>query len=175
VQFILAYDTIKDPRDLAEVIHLAAGFGVEVHLIGKSLDPKNVKVSRRLRSWRRDPAADPCEFQARRFDDVFRWAETVRARGFETVALTVEGGVPPWSKVTMSGMPGLENRGPPAGLAFLLGEETHGLSRRELAVCDQRWSIPLGPGGRFYTLGQTTAILLGGLLGGPKVWEKASN
>ena len=28
-------------------------------------------------------------------------------------------------------------------------------------ACDERWTLPLGPGGRFYTLGQATALILG--------------
>ena len=58
-RIILAYDTLKDPCDRAEVLHLAAGFSAEVHLIGKSLDPRHWKVLRKLRSWRPELAGRP--------------------------------------------------------------------------------------------------------------------
>lgn len=159
---VLAFDTIKDPRDLAETLHLAAGFGAEVHLIGNSIEPTSYKVLRRLMSWRPELAQRPERLAARRFETVSSWAEAMKERDLEIIALAVEGGEPPWS------LPRSFSR----RLAFLLGEETWGLSRSELACCGRRWSIPLGKGGRFYTLGQATALLLGGWLEWRKGMER---
>ena len=149
---ILAYDSLKDPRDLAEVLHLATGLGAEVHLIGGSLDPRHWKVLRKLRSWRPRLAEAPSEISAERFEDAGAWAEHAQRRGFELVAAVVEGGDAPWSR----------HLAPKT--AVLFGEETHGLSKESLALCSTRWTIPLGPGGRFYTIGQATALVLGAAL-----------
>ena len=149
-KLVLAYDCLKDPRDLAEVIHLAAGFGAEVHLLGKSLDPAHGKVLRKLESWRPDLAERPQAIGARRFSGADGWLAEVRRLGFTVVGTSIEGGSLPWSD--------------PLGarVAVLFGEETHGLPEGLLEQCDRLWTIPLGPGGRFYTVGQATAVTLGG-------------
>ena len=54
-------------RNGAQVIHLATGFGAEVHLLGKSLEPTHGKVLRKLKSWRTDLAERPESIAARRF------------------------------------------------------------------------------------------------------------
>ena len=149
-RIILAYDTLKDPRDLAEVLHLAAGFSADVHLIGKSLDPRHWKVLRKLRSWRPELAGRPEEIRAERFAEVSAWAAAVRERGCEIAGTVVEGGTRPWAG---SG---------DGSIAVLFGEETRGLTEEARILCDHRWTIPLGPGGRFYTVGQATAVVLGG-------------
>ena len=152
VSLILAYDTLKDPRDLAEVIHLAAGFGAEVELIGKSIEAAHPKVLRKLRSWRPHLAERSGEIRVRRFAHAGEWVEAARARGCYLAAALVDGGAAAW-------------RGLPVGAraAVLFGEETRGLSREVAALCDARWTLPLGEGGRFYTIGQATALILGGL------------
>jgi tRNA G18 (ribose-2'-O)-methylase SpoU len=147
---ILACHTIKDPRDLAEVIHLAAGFDAAVHLLGNSLRPDHPKVLRKLKSWRPALAEHPEKIEAKLFAHFGDWLSEIRGGGFSMVAAVVEGGVRPWS---------WPSRGK---LAVLLGEETHGLPPEILAECQHRWTIPLGPGGRFYTVGQAAAIILGG-------------
>lgn len=145
----LAYDTIKDPRDLAEALHLAAGFGAELHLLGRSLDPLHPKVLTKLRSWRPELEATLRFHSPARFEGVEPWARKMREAGRGVVATAASGGA----------APALPRGG--AALAVLIGEETHGLSARELRACDEVWTFPLGPGGRFYTIGQTTALLLG--------------
>jgi hypothetical protein len=153
---LLAYETLKDPRDLAEVIHLAAGFSAEVQLIGKAIDARHWKVSRKLRSWRPAILEGPEGIErvvTKRFEDVTAWASAARARGFAIVATVVEGGAAPRSSL------------PGGRLAVLFGEETAGLADGALALCDDRWTLPLGEGGKFYTVGQATALILGALLG----------
>lgn len=146
---VLAFDTLRDPRDLAEVIHLAEGFGAEVHLLGESLDPRHPKVLRKLRSWRPRLAEDPSRIEIARFPDVEAWAEAARLRGLEIIGTVLEGGEVPFEGRKL-GRP-----------AFLFGEETHGLPPRVREACDRLWTLPLGEGGRFYTVGQATALILG--------------
>jgi hypothetical protein len=151
---LLAYDTLKDPRDMAEVIHLAAGFGGEVELIGKSIDARHPKVLRKLRSWRPRLAERRGGIDLHRFAGVREWAEAARARGFVLAATVVEGGMPAWSDVAAG-----------ARVAVLFGEETRGLRREAIELCDVSWTLPLGEGSSFYTVGQATALVLGGLDG----------
>lgn len=147
---VLAYKTLMDPRDLAEVLHLAAGFGARVHLVGKSLDPGHWKVLRKLKSWRPSLANEPERIEVELFDHVLAWAESVRSQNFMIAATVLEGGVRPWSDCK------------PNRFAVLFGEETHGLKPGEISLCDERWTLPLGTDGRFYTVGQATALVLGG-------------
>lgn len=152
---LLAYDTLKDPRDLAEVIHLAAGVGAEVNLIGKSLERRHWKVLRKLRSWRPELAEEPRGIERivpLRFESVAEWIAAARGRGFTVAGSVIEGGTAPWSGSTGE------------RVAVLFGEETRGLDESALALCNHRWTLPLGPGGKFYTVGQATALILGGAL-----------
>jgi len=153
---ILAYDSIKDPRDLAEVLHLAAGFGAEVHLLGKSLSPSHWKVLRKLKSWRPRLAERPLEMRVSRLDLMLDWVKATRAQGFSIVGTVIEGGDRPGSEPASTL--------PRPRIAFLFGEETSGLSQEARAHCDHLWTLPLGVGGQFYTLGQATALILGGAL-----------
>jgi len=146
---ILAYNSIKDPRDMAEILHLAAGFGAEVHLLGKSLKPSHWKVLRKLRSWRPIFSEKPEEIPARSFPDARVWIRDAQARGFMVVATVLEGGIRPRLDASCK------------RIAILFGEETHGLPADLIGECNGRWTLPLGAGGRFYTLGQTTAVILG--------------
>jgi tRNA G18 (ribose-2'-O)-methylase SpoU len=109
---------------------------------------------RKLRSWRPRLAEKPEEITVTRFGSVADWARSMRAEGFSIVGTAIEGGALPWST------PG-SSPGPP--LAILFGEETKGLSKDALLHCDRLWTLPLGQGGRFYTLGQATAAILGGM------------
>ena len=152
LQLVLACDTIVDPRDLAEVIHLAAAFGLEVHLLGKSISPRHWKVLRKLESWRPELARNPDRIPAKVFPDTMAWACEMRASGFALVGMVVVAGSRPAPEAA---------RGK---AAILFGEETHGLSEDLLALCDHRWTLPLGPGGRFFTVGQATALILGSIL-----------
>jgi tRNA G18 (ribose-2'-O)-methylase SpoU len=148
-RIVLAYDTLKDPRDLAEVLHLAAGFGLEVHLLGKSLRPEHPKVLRKLRSWRPELADDPGRLAVKAFPDSVSWLAAAREEGLRIAATVIEGGTEP------------REAGGGGRIAVLFGEETRGLPRAIAVACDERWTLPLGPGGRFYTLGQATALILG--------------
>jgi hypothetical protein len=156
---VLAYETLKDPRDLAEVIHFSAGLGAEVHLLGKSLDPRHWKVLRKLRSWRPDLSGRPSGIHAKTYTDAAAWAQDVRARGFVIAGTVLEGGEAPWSGSLESAPAGAGA----SGIAVLFGEETHGLGQQARSLCDVLWTLPLGTGGRFYTIGQTTAMILGAL------------
>ena len=159
MSLVLAYDTLKDPRDLAEVIHLASGFGAELCLLGSSLEPTHWKVLRKLRSWRPDLTARPEAIARARFDGVRTWAEAMRARGLPIAGTVIQGGTAPWASRLL--------RAPrPAGLAVLFGEETHGLAPESLGLCDELWTLPLGEGGKFYTVGQATAVIVGATLVG---------
>ncbi|HVR73138.1 MAG TPA: TrmH family RNA methyltransferase [Planctomycetota bacterium] len=150
---ILAYDAIRDPRDLAEVIHLAAGFGAEVHLIGRSIDPRHWKVVRKLRSWRPALAERPLEIEVKRFADVRSWSWEARSRGLEIAGTVLSGGGRPWTDSSERPL------SPPVSVLF--GEETRGLSPEAVSACGALWTLPLA-GGTFYTLGQATALILGG-------------
>ena len=149
-RLILAYHALRDPRDLAEVLHLAAGHGAEVHLLGRSLAADHPKVLRKLRSWRPPFADDPATIPVRRFAGGVLWAEEMRRASTTIVAAVVDGGEPPWSAP------------PDDRLAVVFGEETHGVPATLLAAAARRWTSPLGPGGRFYTVGQATGLILGG-------------
>jgi len=50
--FKLLFDTIKDPRDLAEVLHLAIATGREVDITGKSIRHDHKKVAGIIGSWK---------------------------------------------------------------------------------------------------------------------------
>lgn len=154
-QLILALDAIKDPRDLAEVIHLAAGFAVEVHLIGDSISPRHWKVVRKLKSWRPDLAADPDRISARHWPTVQDWVKGCKQRGCRIVGTVLTNGARPWSTASH------------ADVALLLGEESHGLGPAARELCDELWTLPLGTGGKFYTVGQAAALLLGGWMPTP--------
>ena len=149
-QLILAFDAIKDPRDLAEVLHLAAGFGAEVHLIGASISERHWKVLRKLRSWRPSLAGEPGRIAVTRWPAVAEWAQACRERGCRIAGTVLEGGSRPWS--------GAKHR----DTAVLFGEESRGLKAQDRAACDELWTLPLGDGGRFYTVGQAAALILGG-------------
>lgn len=149
-RLVLAFDRLQDPRDLAEVIHLAAAASAEVHLIRGSLRPDHWKVLRKLKSWRPPCAEKPEDIAVRRYESIDEWLDEARASGFFIAGTAIRGGLAPWS-------------GPrPQRVAILLGEETHGLARSTLQRCDAVWTIPLGPGGLFFTVGQATALILGG-------------
>lgn len=153
-RLVLAFDAIKDPRDLAEVIHLAAGAGAEVHAIGASISPRHWKVLRKLRSWRPDLAGDADRIRVAQWPSLAAWARACTAQGLRVAGTVVCGGKPPWS-------------GPPAArLAVVFGEESSGLRQADLAICDELWTLPMGEGGRFYTVGQSAALVVGGWLRG---------
>lgn len=152
---VLAYHALQDPRDLAEVLHLAAAFGAEVHLIGASLRADHPKVIRKLRSWRPGLAERPEGMAVRRFPDLEAWVAAVHGEGYRIAATVVPG---------PRALPIVAGGGPSPGarpLAVLFGEETHGLPAETVCAADEVWSFPLGEGGRFFTVGQTTALVLG--------------
>jgi hypothetical protein len=167
---VLAYYALQDPRDLAEALHLAAAFGAEVHLIGASLRPDHPKVLWKLRSWRPALAERPDGMALRRFPDPAAWLAAVCGEGYRIAATVVPGDADPSSARSTaidSGATGERPAHDTRPLAVLFGEETHGLPAELIRAADVLWSFPLGEGGRFFTVGQTTALVLGWVALGP--------
>jgi hypothetical protein len=161
--FRLLFDTIKDPRDLAEVLHLAIATNRQVDITGKSIRHDHKKVAGVIGSWKPGFKQNPQMAGVEYADDFFSKVSALKRQGYKIIGTTPNSG-PSLFETDLS-------RGKQA---IVFGTEVGGLSKKKMEVLDGIIRVPMQGGTRFYTLRTVVPVIVHeimrqkGMLGKPK-------
>lgn len=126
MSFILILDSIKDPGNLGTIFRTSYAAGVSsLILFGGSVDAYNAKTIR---------ASAGTVFKLPFFsvsEDRISIVQDLKVMGLRIAASVMQGGERYW---------GFDYRPP---LAFVLGNESHGISEKLLSICDCKVTIPM--------------------------------
>jgi hypothetical protein len=140
-ELILLFDALRDPRDLAEVIHLGLAFDIKIELTGNSLNPTHVKVINIIDSWipgfRDSPKLDHVSIHS----DFEKRINALKKQGNEIIGTSSN------AKESLSST-NLSN----GKQVIVFGTETSGLSKEKITLMDKMLSIPMKNKTRFFTV-----------------------
>ena len=140
-KLVLVFDSIRDPRDLAEVIHLGLAAGIRIELCGASLEPSHWKVINILDSWlpgyREEPKLKHVTIHA---DFILRMKE-LKKQGYTIIGTT------PFAKKNLFKFNLSQGKH-----AIIFGTETSGLSKEKTALMDEMLCVPMKNNTKFFTI-----------------------
>lgn len=137
----LLFDSIRDPRDLAEMIFLSLALDVKIILTGSSLSPSHPKVIKIINSWMPGFKANPELDNVETKDDFFKTIKGYKKRGFLVI------GTSPNSKNNLFS----QNYSKGKHLV-VFGNESSGLSEKKLCEMNTTVSAPMKNNTKFFTI-----------------------
>jgi len=161
--FRLLFDTIKDPRDMAEALHLAIATGRKVDITGNSIRHDHRKVSGLIDSWKPGFKQDPKMSNVEYTQDYFSRVEALKRQGYKVIGTTPNSGPSLFETDLSKGKQ-----------AIVFGTEVGGISKKKMAVLDGIVRVPMVGNTKFYTLRTVVPIIVHeimrqkGMLGKPK-------
>ena len=147
--FVILLDTVKDPRDLAEITHLAIATDQELIITGKSIKHDHPKVVGIIDSWKPRFKEKPKLKNVKYFDNYFSTIEKLKKQGYEIIGTTPNSGKSLYQTNLSKGKQ-----------IIVFGTETGGLSKQKKAVLDYLITVPMKNQTRFYTLKTIVPIVV---------------
>jgi tRNA(Leu) C34 or U34 (ribose-2'-O)-methylase TrmL len=138
---IILIDSIKDSRDLAELIQLSLATGVKLCLTGDSIKYSSFKVLNILNSWNLNFADDIVFENIEYFSDYFLKVENLKKENYKLI------GTSPNITNSLFVKDYSKNK-----VVFVFGTEYGGLSKKKMSVLDEIVSIPMKNNIPFFTL-----------------------
>ncbi|MFH0970888.1 MAG: TrmH family RNA methyltransferase [Candidatus Diapherotrites archaeon] len=142
-------DTIKDPRDMAEIIHLAIATNREVDVTGNSISHTHPKVLRQIDAWkpgfRKNPSVSNVHYEHNFFD---------RIKYLKSIGYTIIGTSPHFGESLFHTNFAKGNQ------LIVFGTEVGGLSKEKMAVMEKIVNVPMLNQTRFYTLRTILPIVI---------------
>ncbi len=138
---ILLFDSIRDPRDLAEMILLGIALGAGIELTGSSLPKDHYKVIKIINSWINGFREKPSLENVKTFPDFFKRIKTLKKQGYTII------GTSPSAKNSLYKTDLSKGRH-----VIVFGTETSGLSREKMSVLDGVISVPMKKPAEFFTI-----------------------
>jgi hypothetical protein len=138
---ILLFDSIRDPRDLAEMILLGLALDVKIELTGSSLLPNHFKVLRIINSWIPGFKDKPKIDNVKTYVDFSKRIASLKKQGYTII------GTSPNAKKSLF-KTDLSN----GKQAIVFGTETSGLSKEKMSLMDEIVLVPMKPPATFFTI-----------------------
>lgn len=140
-EVVLVCDALRDPRDLAQMVHLSLATNTKLFLTGSSLFPLHPKVIGILDSWIPGFKQKPNLKKVVVFEGLEECVAFLRKKGFEVLGTSPSVGKNFFSTNLGKGK-----------TAIVFGTETSGLSDAKMKLMGGMLRIPMQGGTRFYTL-----------------------
>ena len=140
-ELILLFDSLRDTRDAAEVIHLGLAFDLNIELTGSFIAPNNYKVMKILDSWLPGFKEKPLMAHVKTFPDFFARIKILKSKGWKIIGTS----------------PNAENNLFSFDLSkgkhvIVFGTEKSGLSESKLRIMDSVLSVPMKNNTNFLTI-----------------------
>jgi hypothetical protein len=142
-KLILLFDSLRDPRDLAEVIHLGLAADIRIELTGSSLNPNHQKVINILDSWLLGFRNNPKLGHVSIHTDFAKRIIALKKQGYKIIGTSSHSG----KNLFNSGE--IFSNGKQA---IVFGTETSGLSREKIALMDEMLFVPMKNETKFFTI-----------------------
>ena len=146
---ILLFDSLRDPRDVANVIHLGLAAGVRVELTGSSLAPTHPKVLNILTSWLAGFGGAPRLSHVKQSQDFFARVKALKKQGFVLVG----------TSSTAAATSIFESDLSKGKHVIVFGTETSGLSAEKLAQMDLVVRVPMLNSTNFFTISAVAPLI----------------
>jgi len=141
---ILVLDAIKDPQDMAQVIHFAISQDLHIIITGKSIPPWHINVSNIISSWLAGYQSDSglLKKHVSVKTDYFKCMEKLKKDGYKLIGTS-----PNFGENLFTHSFGTDK------VALIFGTESSGLSREKTNVLDGNVCVPMLNDTQFYTIG----------------------
>ncbi len=140
-ELILLFDSLRDTRDMAEIIHLGLALDLKIELTGSFIEPSNYKVIKIIDSWLPGFKEKPLMPHVKTFPDFFARIRQLKAKGWEIIGTSSNSKNSLFSSNLSKGKQ-----------VIVFGTETSGLSKSKLALMDSVLSIPMKNNTKFFTI-----------------------
>lgn len=152
-KLVLVFDCLRDPRDLAQIIHLSIATNTKIILTGNSLSQNHYKVINILKSW--VPKFNEKGFNEKSISktvliepDYFKCVEKLKKEGFVVFGTSSNTGKNLFSSSLSKGKH-----------AIVFGTETSGLSKSKIAVLDGLLCVPMKNNTSFFTISVIAPVI----------------
>jgi hypothetical protein len=139
---ILLFDSLRDPRDMAQMIHLGIAAGVSIELTGSSIPINNPKVIGILDSWipgfKKKPSFEHVSFHP----EFGKRIGSLKKQGYTIIGTTSHPGTKSLFSFDMSS----------GKHAIVFGTETTGLNKDKQSLMDSMLAVKMISPTSFYTL-----------------------
>ena len=142
-------DTIKDPRDLAELVHLSIATNLQVDITGNSIRHDHPKVAGIIDSWFPGFRKNPQLAHVNYSQDFFSRVEELKKQGYEIVGTSPNYGESIFQTNLSKGKQ-----------VVVFGTEVGGLSKVKMKTIDKVVRVPMLNNTRFYTLRAVVPVIV---------------
>jgi tRNA(Leu) C34 or U34 (ribose-2'-O)-methylase TrmL len=163
-ELLLLVDTIKDPRDMAELVHLALATNRCVEITGNSLTHTHPKVSRIISSWKPDYLQNQGASKINYSNDYFQKINHLKKEGYTIIGTSPNKGESLFETNFSKGKH-----------VAVFGTEVGGLSREKIKAVDKMVRVPMLNETRFYTLRTIIPIVVHEILRQKGLFGKPTN
>ncbi len=146
---LLLFDALRDPRDMAQMIHLAIAAGVKIELSGNSISPNHPKVINIVDSWILGFKKSPNLSMIENKGDYFLRVEELKKKGYAVLGTSSNFGENIYKSDISKGKH-----------AIVFGTETSGLSREKASVLDGVIKVPMKSPAKFFTICVVAPVIL---------------
>jgi len=147
-KLVLIYDCLRDPRDIAQIIHLAFATNTKAILTGNSLSLAHFKVVNILKSWLPEVNEKTILKLVSFEPDYFKCVKSLKKKGF------VIFGTSPKAKISL-----FSSNLSKGKHAIVFGTETSGLSKAKTSVLDGMLSVPMQNKTNFFTISAIAPVI----------------
>jgi len=140
-KLILLFDSLRDPRDLAQMIHLGLAADIEVELTGSSIPPTHQKVINIIDSWVLNFRDNQQLEHVSIHSDFEKRVKALKKQGYEIIGTSPEVGKNFFDCDFAKGKH-----------VIVFGTETSGLSKEKMALMDKMVKIPMKNKTKFFTI-----------------------
>jgi len=148
-EVILLFDALRDPRDMAQMIHLAIASKTRIELTGNSIAPNHPKVVNILNSWMPGFSQKQDFSMVSNKGDYFSRIKQLKKKGYTMLGTSSVFGNSLYSTDLSKGKH-----------AIVFGTETSGLSKEKVGVLDGVVRVPMKLPAKFFTISAIAPAIL---------------
>jgi len=146
-KLVLLFDSFRDPRDLAQMIHLGLAAGIEIELTGSSLPKNHQKVINIIDSWIPDFRNKQTLDHVLVHSNFEKRIKALKKQGYTIIGTSPNTGEDFFSINLSEGKH-----------VIVFGSESSGLSREKMALMDKVVKIQMKNKTRFFTIGAVAPV-----------------
>ena len=146
-KLILLFDSLRDPRDLAQMIHLGLACDIEIELTGSSLHPTHQKVINIVDSWVDNFRDKPLLSHVSIHSDFEKRIKALKKQGYTIVGTSPNTGTSFFESDFSGGKH-----------VIVFGTETTGLIKEKMSLMDKMVKIPMQNKTKFFTIGAIAPV-----------------
>ncbi|MGI6589632.1 MAG: TrmH family RNA methyltransferase [Candidatus Iainarchaeum sp.] len=146
---IFLFDSLKDPRDMAQIIHLGLALGLKIEFTGSSIQTNHPKVVGILNSWIKGFKEKPNFGNTSTHPDFFKRINFLKKEGYLIIGTTPNNNAIDLFEIDFSNKKQV----------IVFGTETTGLCKKKQELMDLMIKLPMNPPTSFFTISVIAPII----------------